>query len=152
MNDQFALDERDGKLRIATTENRIYLDEIAWLENPTRTVPNTESRQRSFTHVTVLEPRGAALATAGQVRDLAPGERIYSTRFVGTRGYVVTFRQVDPLFVIDLAQASAPKVLGELKIPGFSEYMHPIDEGHLLTIGREATAGAASRASPSDLT
>ena len=64
---------------------------------------------------------------------------MYSARFVGDRGYFVTFRQTDPLFVFDVANPSAPTLQGELHIPGFSEYMHPIDDGHLLTIGQDGT-------------
>lgn len=86
----------------------------------------------------VLDQQGDQLATIGDVGELAPEERIYSARFVGDKGYLVTFRQVDPLFAIDLSQPTQPKVLGELKIPGFSNYMHPIDDGHLLTIGQDA--------------
>lgn len=119
---QFSLDEHDGKLRIATTTQ--LASATAW------TTAN---------NVFVLEERGAELARVGAVLGLAPGERIQSARFIGDRGYVVTFRQVDPLFVLDLADPAAPAVTGELKIPGFSEYMHPIDDGHLLTIGRDGT-------------
>jgi len=96
-------------------------------------------RPQSVSHVFVLGQQGASLGVQGDVGDLAPNEQIYSARFVGDRGYVVTFRQVDPLFVIDLAVPTAPRVAAELKIPGFSEYMHPIDDGHLLTIGQDAT-------------
>ncbi|AUX27465.1 hypothetical protein SOCEGT47_080560 [Sorangium cellulosum] len=119
---QFSLDEHDGRLRIATTAQ--LASATAW------TTAN---------NVFVLEERGAALARVGAVLDLAPGEQIRSARFVGDRGYLVTFRQVDPLFVLDLADPAAPAVTGELKIPGFSEYMHPMDDGHLLTIGRDGT-------------
>jgi hypothetical protein len=120
---QFSLDEKDGKLRISTTEDLASATE--W------TIRN---------NVFVLEASGAELSRVGAVEDLAPGERIQSTRFVGDRGYVVTFRRVDPLFVIDLADPASPSVAGELEIPGFSEYMHPIDDGHLLTIGKDGTA------------
>jgi hypothetical protein len=72
------------------------------------------------------------------VDKLAPTEDIRSVRFDGDKGYVVTFKKTDPLFVIDLAQPTRPRVLGELKIPGFSTYMHKMDETHLLTIGYDA--------------
>lgn len=72
----------------------------------------------------------------GGVEDLAPGERIYSARFLGNTAYLVTYRQTDPLFVIDLSNPKKPVVKGELKIPGFSEYLHPIDEDTLLGFGR----------------
>jgi len=122
IKNQFSLDEKDGNLRIATT------DELA-----------SQQQWETRNGVSVLHTEGEDLTVIGSVLGLAPGETIYSTRFVGDRGYVVTFRQVDPLFVIDLADPTAPKVAAELKIPGFSEYMHPLDEGHLLTIGQDAT-------------
>ena len=71
----------------------------------------------------------------GSVLNLAPGERVQSARFVDKRGYVVTFQQVDPLFTFDLSTPSEPILEGELKIPGFSNYMHPLDETHLFTVG-----------------
>jgi inhibitor of cysteine peptidase len=74
----------------------------------------------------------------GSVEDLAPGEQIYSTRFMGDRAYMVTFRQTDPLFVIDTSDPRNPKVLGKLKIPGYSNYLHPYDETHLIGFGKEA--------------
>ncbi|MDC0679597.1 beta-propeller domain-containing protein [Sorangium atrum] len=117
---QFSLDEHDGKLRVSTTSQ-----------------VSAEPRWTTSNNVFVLEAQGTDLAQIGAVTDLAPGETIQSTRFVGDRGYVVTFRRVDPLFVIDLANPASPSVAGELKIPGFSEYMHPLDDGHLLTIGRD---------------
>jgi len=73
----------------------------------------------------------------GSIEDIAPGERIYSARFDGDVGYFVTFRQVDPLFSVDLSNPSEPKIIGELKIPGFSEYMYMWDEGKMLGIGEE---------------
>ncbi|WP_437634611.1 beta-propeller domain-containing protein [Sorangium sp. So ce854] len=118
---QFSLDEHDGKLRVATTA--MVPAEPSW------TTSNS---------VFVLEAQGAELARVGAVTDLAPGEHIRSARFFGDRGYVVTFLQVDPLFVLDLSDPAAPSVTGELKIPGFSEYLHPLGDGHLLAIGRDA--------------
>ena len=82
--------------------------------------------------------RDNQLKILGQTPDLAPGERIYSARFDGERGFIVTFRQVDPLFAIDLHDPTNPKVVGELKIPGFSSYMQFIAENTILTIGRDA--------------
>ena len=77
------------------------------------------------------------LETVGEIRDLAENESVYSARFMGDTGYFVTFRQVDPLFSVDLSDPSAPKIIGELKIPGFSEYLHPYGEGLLLGIGMD---------------
>ena len=69
------------------------------------------------------------------MEDLAPGERIYSARFIGDKAYMVTFKETDPLFVIDISAPSSPQVLGELKIPGFSNYLHPLDDNHLIGFG-----------------
>jgi len=73
----------------------------------------------------------------GALEDLAPGERIHSARFMGDKCYVVTFKKVDPLFVIDLSSPADPKVLGRLKIPGYSDYLHPFGEGFLIGVGKE---------------
>ncbi len=75
----------------------------------------------------------------GQIEKIAPGEKIYSTRFIENRAYVVTFKTIDPLFVIDLSDATNPKILGELKIPGYSTYIHPYDENHIIGIGNDTT-------------
>jgi len=108
---QFSMDEHQGYFRIATT--------TGW------------SRAN---HVYVL---GEDLSIVGVLENLAPGERIYSARFMGTRAYLVTFKQVDPLFVLDLADPTNPRVLGELKIPGYSDYLHPYDETHIMGIGKD---------------
>ncbi|MCA9632903.1 MAG: beta-propeller domain-containing protein [Myxococcales bacterium] len=118
LDDQFSIDERDGVVRVATTT---WGDEWG----------DTENR--------VLALRAGAehaLDVVGDTGPMARGEQIFSARFVGDRGYVVTFRQTDPLFVVDLSNPEALKVLGELEIPGFSDYMHPLDDTHLVTIGR----------------
>lgn len=143
VKDQFAIDEKDGKVRIATTESRLYLDESDHYVSPQPNDPNTGAPSplpSNVNHVFVLGQNGAFLDEVGSVKDLAPNEQIYSVRYVGSRAYVVTFRRVDPLFVIDMANPSSPQVLAALKIPGFSEYMHPLDENHLLTIGRNTDA------------
>jgi hypothetical protein len=129
---QFSIDRRDDVIRIATTEQRSVR---TWISDDPHVRPFFN--QYSVNRVFAVRPKDAELKVVGDVGDLAPGERVYSARFVGDRGYVVTFRQMDPLFVIDLARPEAIKVLGQLKIPGFSEYMHPLDDGHLLTIGRD---------------
>ncbi|MBW2526820.1 MAG: beta-propeller domain-containing protein [Deltaproteobacteria bacterium] len=128
VHNQFSLDERDGYLRVATTDRIVS----GW---------DSESVNDLF----VLDQMGPSLSIVGQVTNLAPGEQIYSARFVGERGYIVTFRQVDPLFVFDLSVPHAPQLLGELKIPGFSEYMHPIEDGRfLLTIGQDGNDWGAT--------
>ncbi len=86
-----------------------------------------------------MEEKEGRLQIAGRISGLAPNEQIYSARFVGDRGYMVTYRQVDPLFVVDLSDPYNPELKASLKIPGFSEYMHPLGSDHLLTIGRDGT-------------
>jgi hypothetical protein len=116
---QFSMDEHDGRLRIATTSGHL---------------PSPDVRST----LTVLERVSSELKVTGQLDNIAPTEDIRSVRFDGDRGYLVTFKKTDPLFVLDLATPEKPKVLGELKIPGFSTYMHRIDRDHLLAIGYEA--------------
>ncbi len=109
----FSVDEHNGYLRIATntgSENNLY----------------------------ILEHNDERLEVVGSVEGLADGEQIYSARFDGDRAFVVTFRKVDPLFVFDLSDPADPQVLGQLKVSGYSNYLHVIDENHLLGIGREA--------------
>ncbi len=120
---QYALSEYKGDLRVATTEIP------AWVPGAT----GVESQS----HVTVLRPDGAQLKQLGQVSGLGKGERIYATRFIGDLGYVVTFRQVDPLYTVDLSNPAAPRVAGELKISGYSAYLHPIGDDLLLGVGRD---------------
>ncbi len=113
---QFSMDEKDGYFRIATTDSNTWNDE-----------DNTNN----------LYVLNENLKIVGKVEKLAPGERIYSVRFMGDRAYMVTFVETDPLFVIDLSNPKKPKVLGELKIPGFSNYLHPYDENHIIGIGED---------------
>ena len=124
LTDQFAIDERGGVLRVATTETKAS-SQVWTTTNGVSTFADGSNEVTSL----------------GALRGLAPGETIYSTRFLGDRAYMVTFRQMDPLFAIDLSNPSSPALLGELEIPGFSEYMHPLeDDLHLLTIGFDGTA------------
>lgn len=132
---QFSMDEYSSVLRVAATEDR----QPAVVSGPSSTVASFPSDQ-TVSHVSALRQVGNKLKVIGRTPDLAPGERIFSSRFADTRGFVVTFRQVDPLFAIDLSKPEEPKVLGSLKIPGFSTYMQFIDRDTLLTIGSEADA------------
>jgi len=111
---QFSMDEYDGYFRVATTTR----DET------------------SRNNVYVLN---MSLNVTGSVTGLAPGETIYSARFMGEKGYLVTFKQVDPLFVIDLSDPYNPEELGNLKVTGYSDYLHPYDENHIIGIGKETT-------------
>jgi inhibitor of cysteine peptidase len=111
---QFSMDEYGDYFRVATTTH--------------------EGRPRN--HVYTLD---MALNITGSLTDLAPGETIYSARFMGERGYLVTFKMVDPLFVIDLKDPYNPEELGYLKVTGYSDYLHPYDENHIIGIGKETT-------------
>lgn len=99
-----------------------------------RIAPPIESKYNMYNNVYVLDDN---MKIVGQLEALAPDERIYSTRFIGDRLYMVTFKRIDPLFVIDLSDPKKPEILGQLKIPGFSDYLHPYDENHIIGIGKE---------------
>ncbi|MDZ7678878.1 MAG: beta-propeller domain-containing protein [Acidimicrobiales bacterium] len=116
---QFSMSEHDGHLRIAVTEDRNGSD--------------------SASSVVVLSRDGETLDEVGRVGDLGVTEQIYAVRFMGDRGYVVTFRQIDPLYTLDLSDPADPKMLGELKIPGFSSYLHPVGQDLLVGVGQDAT-------------
>jgi putative cell wall-binding protein len=122
---QFALSEHEGNLRIATTT------EPSWSDAG-------EQIGQSESMVTVLAEQGGALVPIGHLGGLGLDERIYAVRWFGDVGAVVTFRQVDPLYLLDLSDPTNPRVSGELKIPGFSAYLHRVDDTHLLGIGSEA--------------
>jgi inhibitor of cysteine peptidase len=120
---QFSMDEYKGNFRIATT-----------------TGSTGRFSSNSLNHLYILNED---LEIIGKVEDLAKGESIYSVRFMGKRAYVVTFKKIDPLFVIDVADPKNPEVLGYLKITGYSDYLHPYDENHIIGIGKE-TIGSES--------
>jgi uncharacterized secreted protein with C-terminal beta-propeller domain len=112
---QFSMDAYKNNFRIATTQN-------SW-----------DPEHPSSNNIYVLD---SDMKVAGKVEGIAPGEKIYSTRFMGDRLYMVTFKQIDPFFVIDLKTPTAPKILGKLKIPGVSQYLHPFDENHIIGFGK----------------
>jgi hypothetical protein len=126
--DQFSLDEDNGAIRVATTTGMMW----RWWNDD-------EDRPVIENHVWVLEDQGAHLNVVGHVGGIAKGERIMSSRFQGNKGYLVTFEQIDPLFTLDLSNRTNPRVVGELKVPGFSTYLHPIADGKLLSIGVDGT-------------
>lgn len=115
---QFSMDEHKGYFRIATTTGEMW----------------SRGQDISKNHIYVLDNE---LKITGKVENIAPGEKIYSTRFMGDRAYMVTFRNVDPFFVIDLKNPQKPVILGKLKIPGYSDYLHPYDENHIIGFGKD---------------
>lgn len=115
INNQFSMDENNGYFRIATTIGKTY--------NMDESTSNT---------LYILDKD---LKEVGRLDGIAKAEKIYSVRYVGNKAYVVTFKEIDPLFVIDLSDVRNPKILGELKIPGYSTYLHPYDETHLIGFG-----------------
>jgi inhibitor of cysteine peptidase len=127
---QFSMDENNGYLRVATTVDS------AW---------NWRTGERSSPSVNNVYVLDSGMSVVGSLEDLAPGESIYSARFMGDRAYLVTFKKTDPLFVIDLSNPSSPALLGKLKIPGYSDYLHPYDENHIIGIGKEAVDAEGER-------
>lgn len=119
---QYSMSEYGGYLRVATTVS------------PTFSLIGV--RTGPHNNVFVLGQSGGALEVVGSVENIAPRETIRSARFVGDRGYVVTFEQIDPLFTLDLSDPTDPRVVGELKVPGFSTFLVPIDADHLLAVGQ----------------
>ncbi|MCX5851614.1 MAG: beta-propeller domain-containing protein [Deltaproteobacteria bacterium] len=113
---QFSLGEYEDVLRIATTD---YTEDFSGFIN----------------HVFCMKAEGGELAIIGRIDDITPGEKIYSARFIGERGYLVTFVQVDPLITLDLSDPTSPAIAGELILPGYSTYIHPVDDTALVTLG-----------------
>src|SRR5262249_6716994 len=122
---QYAMSEWHGFLRVATTST---------------TQPSPTARAVTQSGIYVLEQDGEHLNRKGAVEGLGKGERIYAVRFVGLDGYVVTFKQTDPLYTVDLSDLEHPTVKGELKIPGYSAYLHPADATTLIGVGQNANA------------
>ncbi len=122
--DQWSLSERNGILRVASTSVPVQTGGAA-----------TESE----TSVTTFAERGGSLVPLGRTGGLGRGERVQAVRFVGDAGYIVTFKQVDPLFTVDLSNPARPVVRGKLELRGYSAYLHPLGDGRLLGIGQDAT-------------
>lgn len=120
---QFSMDESNGYFRIATTKGSV--------------TGVGENASKNNMYVLDMD-----LKQVGAIEDIAPGEKIYSVRYMGNRAYMVTFRKVDPLFVIDLSTPDKPEILGKLKIPGYSDYLHPYDENHIIGFGKDAAVVA----------
>ena len=111
---QFSMDEYNGFFRIATQ---------AW-----------NHEYGSTTNLYILDN---TMNIISKIENIAPGERMHSSRFIGDKAYFVTFKKVDPFFTLDLSDPYNPKILGELKIPGYSDYLHPYDENHIIGIGKD---------------
>ena len=118
---QFSMDEFSGRFRIATTD--------------------TNWRYGGSSKLHILD---CGMEVEGALTGIAPGEEIYSARFMGKRAYLVTFKTVDPFFVIDVSKPKKPRILGELKIPGYSDYLHPMGDNMIMGIGKHAIPGASS--------
>lgn len=121
---QYSMSEYQGYLRVASTKGP------QWNMLGQQITPSTN-------HVYVLEQVNDELRLAGAIDDLAPGETVQSARFIGDKGYLVTFERIDPLFTLDLADPHNPQAVGELKVPGFSTFIVPMDANHLLTVGQD---------------
>ncbi len=137
LNDSFSIDEYEGNLRLVTTVSYngsssvfpiVAFDKIGSVEDTDKKDTNS---------LYILDGK---LKEVGKIEGLAEDERVYSARFIGDIGYFVTYKQVDPLFSVDLSKPEKPEIIGELKIPGFSEYLHPFGDGLLLGIGMDVDA------------
>ncbi len=125
---QFSLDVHEGHLRVASTIE----EQWNYLEDTWKQINPSESQ------VTILSLQDTEMEVTGEVRGLGEGEQIYATRFIGNRGFVVTFETIDPFYTLDLSSPTNPQLVGELKISGFSNYLHPVGDDHILAIGQEA--------------
>ena len=131
LNNQFSMDEYEGNLRIATTSyTTIEPQKDEMLDSGV--MMTTLATRKTTNNLFILNEK---LEEIGKIENLAEEEKIYSVRFIGKIGYIVTFKEIDPLFVIDLSDPTNPTIKGELKIPGYSSYMHPYDENHIIGIG-----------------
>lgn len=135
LNDSFSIDEYNGNLRLVTTVSAVGNDGIMPLPLfGSRDETDSEEPEKDSNTLYILDE---GLKELSRIQNLAEDEQVYSARFMGDAGYFVTYRQIDPLFSVDLSDPKNPKILGELKIPGFSEYLHPFGEGLLLGIGMD---------------
>lgn len=128
---QFSMSEHQGHLRVATTDQNWSGGGWGWRRAP-------QLGEGGGNNLSVLRQQGRELKLVGAIRGLARGERIYAVRMMEDKGYMVTFRQTDPLYTLDLSKPESPRVVGELKVNGFSSYIHPLGPRHLLTIGQDA--------------
>jgi len=116
------MSEHEGYFRIGTTVGRVSRD----------------GESEVYNNLYVLDTEQKNMPVVGKIENIAPGEQIYGMRFFGNRGYMITFKKVDPLFVIALDDPRKPQILGELKMPGYSTYLHLFDDDHLIGLGKDA--------------
>jgi inhibitor of cysteine peptidase len=141
---QFSMDEYENNLRVATTVSKevvaIAISKMSDVKCSAVDLcgqPSGVERVGNF--ITILNDK---MELRARTQSLAKGERIYAVRFLGDKGYMVTFRQTDPLYTFDLTDPNNPRVTGELKIPGFSNYLHPINDGYLIGVGKNSANGS----------
>lgn len=134
LNDSFSLDEYEGNLRLVTTVSSNGDSGIMPLVLFGDSADSEIAKQEDTNYLYILDDK---LNELSKIEDIAKDEQVYSARFIGKTGYVVTYKQTDPLFSIDLSDPKNPQIIGELKIPGFSEYLHPYGDGLLLGIGMD---------------
>ena len=134
LNDSFSLDEYEGNLRLVTTVSSNGDSGIMPLVLFGDSADSEIAKQEDTNYLYILDEK---LNELSKIEDIAKDEQVYSARFIGKTGYVVTYKQTDPLFSIDLSDPKNPQIIGELKIPGFSEYLHPYGDGLLLGIGMD---------------
>jgi len=132
VSDQYAMDEFNGSLRVASHLETRVADGTPW------------GTLSGSNRISVLQLQGSSLQLVGKTNDFGANEQTFGTRFVGSRGFVITAKQVDPLFTFDLSDPTHPTEVGQLAMPGYIAYLHPIDDTHLLGIGREVTIAAGS--------
>jgi len=125
---QYSMGEYAGNLRVATTIDP------TWIFDQTTGTGGIVSQSQNSVYV--LGESGVSLAVVGKVENIATGESIQSARFMGDKGYVVTFLQTDPLFTMDLSDPTSPRLVGKLEVPGYSTFLTPMDENHVLTVGQ----------------
>ena len=131
--DQYALDEHEGALRVATTVSERVPSPEPW------------GRIETAGRISVLKRTGPRFEVVGETPKFGAGERTFGSRFVGPRGFVITARQVDPLFTFDLSDPAAPTKIAELEMPGFLSYLHPVDDTHLLGLGQQVVGVGTDR-------
>lgn len=135
LNNSYSIDEYDGYLRMVVTLDSGSSNVMPLVED--LIVSSDEAAVEESATYNSLYILDENLTEVSRIENLAPDEQVYSARFMGDAGYFVTYRQMDPLFSVDLSDPENPEILGELKIPGFSEYLHPYGEGLLLGIGMD---------------